>query len=169
LKKNIRKNNYHVFKVLYIIKIRAFVANILFRVDPKIQKNLKFAQTHKRKTMIINQESELHFAPVDMPGAQNVQMRILIGPRDGSNDIIMRHFSIAQSGETPRHSHDYEHVVRIVRNRGIFHDAQGQKHEVAEGQSLFVAPNETHQFLNPNAEPFEFLCIIPNPERNKCC
>ncbi|MEN9443439.1 MAG: hypothetical protein RIS47_329 [Bacteroidota bacterium] len=33
LEKNIRENNYHVFKVLYIIKIRAFVANILFRVD----------------------------------------------------------------------------------------------------------------------------------------
>ncbi|MEN9443308.1 MAG: hypothetical protein RIS47_198, partial [Bacteroidota bacterium] len=37
-KKNIRENNYHVFKVLYIIKIRAFVANILFRVDSLRQK-----------------------------------------------------------------------------------------------------------------------------------
>jgi hypothetical protein len=41
LKKNIRKNNYHVFKVLYIIKIRAFVASILFRVDSLTQKKQK--------------------------------------------------------------------------------------------------------------------------------
>jgi hypothetical protein len=38
LKKNIRENKYHVFKVLYIIKIRAFVANILFRVDSSYRK-----------------------------------------------------------------------------------------------------------------------------------
>ncbi len=115
--------------------------------------------------MKINTESSLSFEKVNMKGADNVEMKILIGPNESSDNIIMRHFSIGASGNTPRHTHNYEHVVRVVKNKGIFHDAEGNKHELAEGQSLFIAPNELHQFLNPNEEAFEFLCIIPNPEK----
>ncbi len=113
--------------------------------------------------MKINTNSEVASAVVTMEGAKDVRMKILIGPDDGSDNIIMRHFTIAPGGNTPFHQHNYEHVVKVESNRGIAVDEHGKEFEVSRGQSLYVSPNKLHQFRNPFSEDFEFLCIIPNP------
>lgn len=113
--------------------------------------------------MKINTNNEVASAVVTMEGAKDVRMKILIGPDDGSDNIIMRHFTIAPGGNTPFHQHNYEHVVKVESNRGIAVDEHGNEFEVSRGQSLYVSPNKLHQFRNPFSEDFEFLCIIPNP------
>ena len=115
--------------------------------------------------MKINNDKEIIAAEVNIEGAKNVKMKILIGPKDESDNIIMRHFIIAPGGNTPFHQHNYEHIVKIENNRGIAVDKNGIEHEVKKGQSLFVKPNEKHQFRNPFNSDFEFTCIIPNPEK----
>lgn len=115
--------------------------------------------------MKINNNDSIPATPVEVEGAKDVKMKILIGPADGSENIIMRHFIIAPGGNTPHHRHNYEHVVRILRNRGLAVDSDGSEYEVHEGQSLFVSPDDMHQFRNPFEEDFEFLCIIPNPDK----
>ena len=115
--------------------------------------------------MRINNNEEIIAAEVKMEGANNVKMKILIGPADGSENIIMRHFIIAPGGNTPFHQHNYEHVVKIERNKGIAVDENGNEYEIKKGQSIFVNPNEKHQFRNPFIEDFEFICIIPNPDK----
>lgn len=115
--------------------------------------------------MKINNNKEIPAAEVTMEGAKNVRMKILIGPRDESGNIIMRHFIVVPGGHTPFHQHNYEHVIKIEKNKGIAVDEKGIEHEIKQGQSLFVKPNEKHQFKNPFNEDFEFLCIIPNPDK----
>jgi quercetin dioxygenase-like cupin family protein len=115
--------------------------------------------------MKINNNDEIVASEVKMEGAKDVKMKILIGPGDSSENIIMRHFIIAPGGNTPFHQHNYEHVIKIESSRGIAVDENGKKHEVRKGQSLFVRPNEKHQFMNPFGKDFEFTCIIPNPEK----
>ncbi|MEZ4998455.1 MAG: cupin domain-containing protein [Bacteroidales bacterium] len=117
--------------------------------------------------MKVNNNSEIPAPEVQMEGASNVRMKILIGPEDGSGNIIMRHFFVAPGGNTPFHNHNYEHVIKVERGRGIAVDEKGVEHEVAEGQSLFVRPGDLHQFRNPFGETFEFLCIIPNPAKQQ--
>jgi quercetin dioxygenase-like cupin family protein len=112
--------------------------------------------------MKINNNEEIIASEVKMEGAKNVRMKILIGLSDQSDNIIMRHFIVAPGGNTPFHQHDYEHVIKVENNRGIAVDENGKEHEVMKGQSLFVKPNEKHQFRNPFNEDFEFICIIPN-------
>lgn len=119
--------------------------------------------------MAININNNIPFNEVTMEGTLNVKMKILIGIPDGSDNIIMRYFSVASNGHSPWHQHDYEHVVKIEKNKGIFVDKLGNEHLVEEGTSLYVEPNTLHQFKNPFDAPFDFLCIIPNPEKNKCC
>lgn len=114
--------------------------------------------------MKINNNAEIFTADVKMDGAEKVKMKILIGPDDGSENIIMRHFIVAPGGHTPFHQHNYEHVVKIERNKGITLDENGNEYEIQKGQSIFVKPNEKHQFRNPFDEDFEFTCIIPNPD-----
>ncbi len=118
--------------------------------------------------MKINLISKIEAKEVKMDGAKDVKMKILIGPQDGSDNIIMRQFKISFEGHTPKHSHNYEHIVKVEKNKGIYLDKNGLKHEIAEEQSVFVPPNEEHQFQNPYDKPFEFICIIPNPQKNNC-
>jgi quercetin dioxygenase-like cupin family protein len=118
--------------------------------------------------MKINLISRIEVKKVEMDGAKDVKMKILIGPQDGSDNIIMRQFIIGLDGHTPKHSHNYEHVVKVEKNKGIYIDNDGLKHEITIGQSVFVPPNEEHQFQNPYNKPFEFICVIPNPQKNNC-
>ena len=119
--------------------------------------------------MIIKHDSAMEFVEVNMEGAEGVSMCIPIGPDDGSQNMIMRLFRITSGGHTPYHTHDFEHVVRVVSGKGLVTDEPGRSHELSLGQSVFVVPNEKHQFSNPNEEPFVFTCTILNPDRKICC
>lgn len=112
--------------------------------------------------MVIKQDASVEAVPVKMEGAAGVTMRIPIGVGDGSQNMIMRLFSIAPGGHTPYHIHDYEHVVRVISGKGSVLDSNGTAHELAVGHSVFVAPNEKHQFCNGSGDVFEFTCTIPN-------
>ena len=57
--------------------------------------------------------------PVDMPGAEKVRMRMLIGPDEGAEVFHMRQFEVDPGGHTPHHAHDYEHEVLILKGRGM--------------------------------------------------
>jgi quercetin dioxygenase-like cupin family protein len=113
--------------------------------------------------MKINNNEEIVAGEVKMEGAKDVRMKILIGPADESGNIIMRHFFVAPGGHTPFHQHNYEHVIKVEKNKGIAIDEAGNEHVIEKGQSLFVKPNEKHQFRNPFTEELEFICIIPDP------
>lgn len=117
--------------------------------------------------MIIKQDEDVREDYVEEEKVENVLRRILIGPEDGSDNIIMRYFKVLPQGNTPFHSHDYEHVVKIEKGKGLVVNEAGEQIEIAEGQSLFIKPNEKHQFKNPFQKPFEFICTIPNPEGKK--
>ncbi len=115
--------------------------------------------------MIVKKNADVPEIPVEEEEVENVLRRILIGPEDGSHNIIMRYFKVLPEGHTPFHSHDHEHVVKIEQGKGIVVRETGEEVLVSQGQSLLVEGNETHQFKNPFPEPFEFLCIILNPEK----
>jgi quercetin dioxygenase-like cupin family protein len=115
--------------------------------------------------MIIKKNADVPEAPVEEEEVKNVLRRILIGPEDGSHNIIMRHFKVLPEGHTPFHSHDHEHVVKIEKGKGIIVRETGEEVQVSQGQSVLVERNEKHQFKNPFPDPFEFLCIILNPEK----
>lgn len=117
--------------------------------------------------MKLNSEADLSDSRVEAEGARDVLMKILVGPSDGSDDIIMRLFTVLPGGNTPLHVHDWEHLVRIEKGRGLAVDGRGAEHEVQPGNCLFVAANEEHQFRNPFSEEFQFICVIPNPKRKK--
>jgi quercetin dioxygenase-like cupin family protein len=117
--------------------------------------------------MKVKIEQEIPAAFVEDEGVHNVTRQVLIGPEDGSSNIIMRYYKVLPGGNTPFHSHDFEHVVRVEKGRGFVVDSSGQEIPISPGHSIFIAAGEKHQFKNPNEEPFEFLCTILNPEKDK--
>lgn len=115
--------------------------------------------------MIIHKLKEVLENKVCEEGSSGAFIRILIGPEDGSNNIVMRRIRLTPGGHTPLHEHPHEHVVHIEKGRGFVVSPNGEEIEVTSGQSLFVAGNEKHQFKNKSRDDFEFLCTILNPER----
>jgi quercetin dioxygenase-like cupin family protein len=102
---------------------------------------------------------------VKMDGANGCRMRCLIGPDDGAPSFTMRQFEVAPGGNTPKHSHSYEHEVFVLEGEGIVLDSQGE-HRISEGVAVYVAPDEIHQFRNTGSRPLKFLCLIPHPLRS---
>ena len=96
-----------------------------------------------------------------MPGSESVKKQIVIGPDDRSNEIVLRYFSIGSEGTSPRHAHDFPHLVKIEAGNGVLTDETGIDHPVRKGDYVFIKDNEVHNFKNTGTEPFEFICIVP--------
>ena len=99
---------------------------------------------------------------VEMKGAEGVKMRMLIGPEEKAPAFYMREFEVAPGGQTPHHSHDYEHEVLVLGGKGVVKSEQGDR-PIADGDVIFVPANEKHQFVNAGTEPLRFICLIPAP------
>lgn len=116
--------------------------------------------------MIIKKDSEIDEIIMNEEGIKNVRRKILIGTADNSENIIMRSFVIFPGGNTPYHIHPHEHVVRVEKGRGVVVDEVGEENILEEGNSLYIGGGEKHQFRNPFSEPFRFLCIILNQDKD---
>ena len=110
--------------------------------------------------MLIRHSEAMPGTPVAMDGAALVSMKLLVGRADGAENFAMRHFTVEPGGHTPRHQHNYEHEVLILRGEGTVED-EGTLHAIAAGDALYVEPNRVHQFVNTGDGPLEFICLVP--------
>jgi quercetin dioxygenase-like cupin family protein len=97
----------------------------------------------------------------DLQGYNHVKKQIIIGPDDGSQEIVLRYFSIGTDGNSPYHTHDFPHLVKIEAGKGILKDSTGNEHRLQQGDYVYINNNEEHQLLNTGSEPFNFICIVP--------
>ena len=109
--------------------------------------------------MIVKKLSDVPFA--DTSGYQNVKKQVVIGPEDGSDEIVLRYFRLARGGSSPYHIHDWPHLVKIEVGTGVTVDVDGNETPVKAGDFVFVQENEKHQFRNTGNGTFEFICIVP--------
>ena len=105
---------------------------------------------------------KLHEVPLaDTTGYENVTKQVVIGPDDGSGEIVLRYFTLEPGGASPYHSHDFPHLVKVERGSGMHQDKDKKQTPIQAGDFVFVPENEVHNFVNVGAEPFEFICIVP--------
>ena len=109
--------------------------------------------------MVIKKLGEVPSAALE--GYDNVTKQIVIGPDDGSNEIVLRYFSLGQGGASPYHSHGFPHLVKIEAGNGIVIDASGDEHKLQAGDYLYINQNEPHSFRNTGLASFDFICIVP--------
>ncbi|MBK7405131.1 MAG: hypothetical protein IPJ41_10985 [Phycisphaerales bacterium] len=64
--------------------------------------------------MVIRNIDQVPMKPVQMAGANGATMAVMVGREDGVPNFALRQFQVEGGGNTPRHSHDYEHEVFIV-------------------------------------------------------
>jgi len=94
-----------------------------------------------------------------------VEMRTVIGAKQGAPNFAMRVFQLVPGASPPIHSHPWEHEVFVLSGRGRVHSESGDT-EIGEGSVVFVEPNEPHGFSSTGDEPLRFVCVIPLPGRS---
>jgi ribulose-bisphosphate carboxylase large chain len=87
-----------------------------------------------------------------------VARSVLAGGRGERTAFEVRYFEIAPGGFTTLEHHAHEHVVIVLRGTGAVRLGD-EVHPLGFGDAVYVAPHEVHQFRNPSAEPFGFLCV----------
>ena len=110
--------------------------------------------------MLVSRLTEVDGKAVTDHGAKDVTIRVLMGDNVGAPNFAMRHFSLAPGGNTPYHSHHWEHEVFVLSGAGKVLQKDGGK-EVEPGSFVYVPPDLDHSFVNTGDSPFEFLCVIP--------
>lgn len=98
---------------------------------------------------------------LDLPGAEEVSLRVVIGQEDGAPNFTMMVLELAPGGKTPDHSHPWEEEIFVKSGKGEIKVKEERK-PIRAGDVLFFAPEESHQFLNTGSEPLDFICLIPH-------
>jgi len=111
--------------------------------------------------MYIVNAQEASRSAVTSEGAKDTQVQWLLDQSRGAPNYALRRFIIAPGGYTPRHTHDWEHEVYVLRGEGVLVTDQGEA-PLGPDRAILILPNEEHQFRCTGAESLEMLCIVPN-------
>ncbi len=93
----------------------------------------------------------------------SVKVRWLITKEMGADNFAMRLFEIQPNGNTPLHTHPWEHEVFILEGKGAVFDGE-KANPFKSNDVVFVPPDERHQFKNTGEKVLKFLCLIPYEE-----
>jgi quercetin dioxygenase-like cupin family protein len=109
-----------------------------------------------------------HYTDVDesevSAPAKGVKVRWLIKEETGAPNFAMRQFTLDPDGQTPRHTHPWEHEVFIRSGAGVVLGEDGEE-PVKPGDVVYMPPDEEHQFRNTGDDELVFLCLIPHQKK----
>ncbi len=100
-----------------------------------------------------------------MDGLKGVQLRVMVSEADGAQNFALRVFDLEPEGNTPFHTHAWEHEVYVLSGSGQVR-RETDAVDITAGTALFVAPDEKHSFV-AGADGMSFICVIP--AQQKCC
>ena len=112
------------------------------------------------ESIVVKKALEVTPEIFDNAEIKGVEKRVLIGKNLNAPNFVMRLFRVKPGGNSPRHSHDWEHEVFIVKGEATVVTGEGDVLATA-GSYVYVPANVEHQFKNNTEEYLEFICIIP--------
>ena len=92
----------------------------------------------------INYQDEIP-EEITVAGAKGVKLRTVIGEKDGAPNFDMRIISFEPGGQSPNHSHNYEHEIYILKGQGSV-EVDGKKADLKPGDVVYVPANADHHF-----------------------
>jgi quercetin dioxygenase-like cupin family protein len=111
--------------------------------------------------MIIKNIDEVPTQEVNMEGAKDVKVRVVLGPADEAPNFAMRIFELAPSGHTPFHTHPFEHEA-VILDGDIAAVTEDGDIPLKKDDVLLIQPDEKHQFKNrSDSQPARFMCLVP--------
>jgi quercetin dioxygenase-like cupin family protein len=78
---------------------------------------------------------------------EGIQKRVVIGPKEGAQNFVMRVFDVAPGKTSPYHS-------AVINADGIEEPANPM-------DTVFIPPNEKHCLKNAGEDILRFVCLVP--------
>ncbi|MFQ6094631.1 MAG: cupin domain-containing protein [Candidatus Bathyarchaeia archaeon] len=104
--------------------------------------------------------TEVDAEEVEEGDSKGVSVRWLITKDDGADNFAMRLFEVEPGGQTPLHSHNWEHEVFILDGQALVVSGDSER-KVNRGYVVFIPPNMEHCFKNAGNGKLSFLCLVP--------
>lgn len=112
--------------------------------------------------MKITPINEVEVVRVQTEGAHGAWKQLPLGSSDGTPVYSFRVFTLDPHGNTPYHSHPFEHMNYVIEGEGELIDEAGKSHILKGGDFAFVKPDEKHQYRNTSSEKiFKMICGVP--------
>jgi quercetin dioxygenase-like cupin family protein len=111
--------------------------------------------------MIIRNVKDIE--PMKPEGLDGVEMRVAIGKAEEAPRFVLRHFQLDPGASTPRHAHWWEHEIYVIEGHGEAFTG-GTMEPIQPGDTIYVPPDDEHQFVNSGRAPLKFICVIPHNE-----
>jgi mannose-6-phosphate isomerase-like protein (cupin superfamily) len=92
--------------------------------------------------------------------AKGVSMRVAIAEEDGAKDSIMRILEVDPEGFTPLHTHEYEHMMFVLRGKGLVTDG-AKECRLEKDDVLFVPTGQAHQIRNTGDVQLVIVSVLP--------
>ena len=130
-------------------------SHIVFRIDTceSFNPNIEITESMKKVSLAEFEAS--------MPeGTKGVEFRPLLAQNVNPPNFYLRVFDISPGGFTPRHTHDWEHEIFVVKGTGKI-SLSDRDETISEGDAIYVEPNELHQFLNDGTTLMRMICVVP--------
>ncbi len=96
----------------------------------------------------------------NVAAGRDTTIQVLVSAQEGPN-FALRKFSMQAGGGMPLHTNTVEHEQYVLRGHARI-GIGDETHEVTAGDVVFIPAGVVHYYENIGAEPFEFLCVIPN-------
>ena len=92
---------------------------------------------------------------------KDVTRQNLLGEGSGERALrfITRYFEVQPGGYSTLELHRHPHAVVVLRGTGQV-VLDGETHEIAPFDCVYVAPGSKHQFRATGREPLGFLCVV---------
>lgn len=110
--------------------------------------------------MFVGNEKAIFATAITHPEVKNAAMKVLISPKEGWSDYVMRLVELERDGYSPKHAHDWPHINYVVEGSGILH-MDGKDTPVEAGAVAYVPAGVLHQYKNAGTGKFRFICIVP--------
>ncbi|HZD59806.1 MAG TPA: cupin domain-containing protein [Anaerolineae bacterium] len=104
---------------------------------------------------------------VEEGGAKGVSLRWVLSEREGAENFALRVFNLMPGGNTPRHTHPWEHEIFVLKGSGSVVE-NGENVPIHQGDVIYIPPEEEHQFNNTGDSELEFICLIPLAKKCSC-
>jgi len=111
--------------------------------------------------MKIKHYTEVELEDVDRAGFEGVKARYVITDKDGAPHFAMRVFEFEPGGHTSLHQHPEEHEIFVLEGEVTVVNNKGEEFQLRSGHTLFIPPDEPHQFKNKSERVMKLICLIP--------
>ena len=91
---------------------------------------------------------------------KGVIKNVLVGPKDGEPNFIIRFFQVPVGGSTFDHAHPHEHGIVILYGKAQV-AIKDKPYELNPYDSVFISANDHHQIKNIGDTSLGFICVIP--------